>query len=143
MGQLSGSKVTSTLTYRFTQVTVFTACAWEKQFLTLAHMCKTVIVVTFVSLSVSQSVIHSKADLEFELNGIKIELNAIGLFKSLYVLFFKFCVSRKSKLNLDRANAACTGHRPSTFNHVTIFSLPIVLIFALISFRKVFPFVSL
>ena len=29
--------------------------------------------------------------------------------------------SRKSKLNLDHANAACMGHAPPTFNHMTIF----------------------
>ena len=29
--------------------------------------------------------------------------------------------SRQSKLNLDHANAACMGHAPPTFNHMTIF----------------------
>ena len=62
--------------------------------------------------------------------------------------------SRKSELNLDRANAACTGHRPFAFNDMPFFP-PIVTEFCAHLFSKivsfcvtvgafaVYPFVSL
>ena len=52
------------------------------------------------------------------------------LFKVLHLF------SRKSKLNLDRENAACMGHAPPTFNHVTVFSPPIVADFCAHLFSK-------
>ena len=66
--------------------------------------------------------------------------------------------SRKSKLKLDCANAACMSRAPPTFNHVTIFFLspPVVADFcahlfsegvsfcvAVVSTFAVYPFVSL
>ena len=63
--------------------------------------------------------------------------------------------SRKSKLNVDRANEACTGYRPSTLNHMTAFLWPIVADFCAHLFSKgvsfcfavgtfaAYPFVSL
>ena len=52
------------------------------------------------------------------------------LFKVLHLF------SRKSVLNLDCANAACMGHHPSTFNHVTVFLRPSLLIFCAHLFSK-------
>ena len=56
------------------------------------------------------------------------------------IVFALRLFSRNSKLNLDRANAACMGHAPPTFNHVTVFSPPIVANFCVHLFMKYVSF---
>ena len=98
-------------------------------------MRKRVIVLTFVSLSVCQSVSNSVSQSFIQqwfsktvaLQPLKVIQNeCIGSFKSLKCATFLRIFSRKSKLNLDRANAACMCYCPSYIQSHNQFSPPIV-----------------